>query len=236
MGIPLSVLDPCSEDVDPYLLEHQHPRFRCKLPVELLVTITEFLLGRLCYRTAANLNVTCKIIHAETSSALYAAVVWRYQHFEAVANNTSVAAYWFKRQNRASPYKHVRYVCPDTYLGLSKLICLSDSKLSDHRECPRAKSCVACRNQPCLVHSIPVSFPLPEHQDGHLQIQLRSYETATSSIVNRDRPINQALSCDCFSRSQIRHDTPLCETEGFIALLASLLGDAEGYDVWRIHL
>lgn len=147
MGVPLSVLDPCSEVVDPYLLENQHPRFRCKLPVELLVTITEFLLGDLCYHTAANLNIACRVVHAETLSALYAAVVWPYEHFEAVANKTIVAGYWSKSQNPASPYQRVRYVRTDTYLELSELIFISDPKLSDHRECPRAKSYLTCRNR-----------------------------------------------------------------------------------------
>jgi hypothetical protein len=42
-----------------------------KLPVELLVTIAEFLLGDSCSGTVANLNVTCRIVHQETASALY---------------------------------------------------------------------------------------------------------------------------------------------------------------------
>jgi hypothetical protein len=110
MGIPLSVLDPSCEDVDPYLLEHQQPRFRCKLPLELLVIVTEFLLGDQCYETAANLNITCKNVQVETSSALYAAVVWDFSYFEAVANMTTFGGRFFKWRDPESAYRLIQCV------------------------------------------------------------------------------------------------------------------------------
>lgn len=49
MDIPLRLTDPCPDGIDSSVLEEQQSRARCKLPVEILVIVTEFSLGDLCY-------------------------------------------------------------------------------------------------------------------------------------------------------------------------------------------
>jgi hypothetical protein len=121
MGIPLSVLDPSSEDVDLYVIELQQPRFRCKLPVELLVIVTEFLLGEHAYGTAANLNMTCKAVHAETTSALYAVVVMRWLYFRRMTYKTTFAPFMVRERKTSSAYQNTRSV----------VVCSNECGISD---------------------------------------------------------------------------------------------------------
>jgi hypothetical protein len=46
-----------------------------RVPVELVVIIAEFLLGDSCFASVASLNVTSKLVQAETAAALYATMI-----------------------------------------------------------------------------------------------------------------------------------------------------------------
>jgi hypothetical protein len=107
MGIPLSVLYPCSEEFASYTLQQQRPKSLGKLPVEILVVIAEFSLGDDCHGTLANLNIACKVVQAETASALYGSLVWKYSYFESVASETAKN---FLCHLRAPPsaWRHIR--------------------------------------------------------------------------------------------------------------------------------
>lgn len=62
-----------------------------RLPVEIFVLIAEFLRGDDCLATVANLNVTSRVVHRETASALYDTVYipWEWLSIRKV-NGTTV--------------------------------------------------------------------------------------------------------------------------------------------------
>jgi hypothetical protein len=55
---------------------HQDVPGTARLPVELVVVVAEFLSRDLCFGSLANLNRTCRLVHAETLPALYEMMEW----------------------------------------------------------------------------------------------------------------------------------------------------------------
>lgn len=69
-----------------------------RLPVELLVIVEEFLVGDNSFGTAANLNLTCRLVYQETAPVLYAVTIWRYDRlvFMNTAASVRLSESWFR--------------------------------------------------------------------------------------------------------------------------------------------
>lgn len=71
------------------------------------MTITEFLLGDACFGSAANLNVSCRLLNEETQSALYTTMVYDCEKFLACMKD---AEYSMTEGVDLPPgWDHVRY-------------------------------------------------------------------------------------------------------------------------------
>lgn len=89
-----------------------------RLPVELVVIVSQFLLGDGRFGSVANLNATCKVIQEETRSALYTTLIWDCERFSQLAQMVEEASKSDVEQ--IVGWRHVKWVSGSAFTGKTK--------------------------------------------------------------------------------------------------------------------